>query len=179
MLGNALRGFLVLGLLLLLAHLVLIRLVTGDPGKTASSDFPGSHGPTQPTHQPHPPVFPGTTVPALALAPAPATAFTVATRDPGTSGMIVAAPTTPKTVCEDNADFERRILESPDVESFFRSRIVVDCAQPGAGANYHAIGQAGPAILSGRGDGAGPARTASAFLPGIFDGGGECGFTPY
>ena len=162
MVGNALRAFLVLGLLLLLAHVILVRLL-GPSSAAISVLVPVA---AAPSGAPPPPPLKANAAPALA--------FTHVERDASTGGVIASAPTVPKDACADQADFEKRIQESPEVESFFRSRIVVDCARPGAGTG-DGVGRAGPALLSGRGDGLG---IPTSGLPGMFDGGLD-GFAPY
>lgn len=85
MVANALRGFLVLGLLVLLAHVVLVR-VTVDPFAVAA---------------------------AVAALPAPAPSPCAA---PPCAAPLASA--------KEDADFD---IDSPDLDSFFKSRIT-DCA---------------------------------------------------
>lgn len=153
MVGHALRAFLVFGLLLLLVHVILVRI-------TSSTSAPDTVRP-----------FKSKGAPLPASSPLPAQAFTVAERDASTGGVITSAPTRPVDVFEDQAEFERRILESPDVESFFQSR-VTSCSGDAGGRDDEAC-RLGPATLGGRvvfAEAATPGADAG-FLSGIFDGG--------
>lgn len=104
-------------------------------------------------------------------APEPAQAFALVERHAATGAVVASAPTRPKDTCEEQAEFERRILESPDVESFFQSRVTGtgsgECSKEDEACHL------GPATLGGRvvfAETATPGADAG-FLPGIFDGG--------
>lgn len=158
MVGHALRAFLVFGLLLLLTHVILVRITSSSLTSSPFSLLPGFKPP-------------GDQAPLHVSAPEPAQAFALVERHAATGAVVASAPTRPKDTCEEQAEFERRILESPDVESFFQSRVTGtgsgECSKEDEACHL------GPATLGGRvvfAETATPGADAG-FLPGIFDGG--------